>query len=70
VDSTGGPARGDVVVALDTPYALGTSAAPVRIATYGETPGAFDALVSVLLGRSTAPGRLPVDVPGVPRDGC
>ena len=70
VDSTGGAARGDVVVALDTPYALGGSTAPVRIATYGETPGAFDALVSVLLGRSTAPGRLPVDVPGVPRDGC
>ena len=70
VDSTGGPARGDVVVALDTPYALGGSTAPVRIATYGETTGAFDALVSVLLGRATAPGRLPVDVPGVPRDGC
>jgi beta-N-acetylhexosaminidase len=70
IGSSGGPARGDVVVALDTPYALGGSTAPVRLATYGETPGAFDALVSVLLGRSTAPGRLPVAVPGVPRDGC
>ncbi|QWZ06905.1 glycoside hydrolase family 3 protein [Nocardioides panacis] len=70
VDSTGGPARGDVVVALDIPYVLGGSTAPVRIATYGETPGAFDALLAVLLGRATAPGRLPVDVAGVPRDGC
>ncbi|GHJ60447.1 hypothetical protein NOK12_29650 [Nocardioides sp. OK12] len=59
-----------VVVATDRPYLLGGSSAPVRIATYGETPGAMSALVDVLLGRERAPGRLPVDVPGVARRGC
>jgi beta-N-acetylhexosaminidase len=64
-------ARGDVVVALDTPYVLGRSTARrARLATFGETPGAMTALVSVLLGRSTAPGHLPVPVAGVARDGC
>jgi beta-N-acetylhexosaminidase len=63
--------RGDVVVALDTPYVLGRSSARVaRLATYGETHGAMSALVDVLLGRSTAPGHLPVAVANVDRTGC
>ena len=63
--------RGDVVVAMDTPYVLGRSTASrARLATFGETPGTMSALVSVLLGRSSAPGRLPVAVSGVPRSGC
>lgn len=66
----GGRASADVVVATDTPYPLGASSAPVRIATYGETPGAMRALVDVLLGKRPAPGRLPVKVDGVTRDGC
>jgi beta-N-acetylhexosaminidase len=67
----GSAARGDVVVALDTPYVLGRSSARVaKLATYGETPGAMHALVDVLLGRSTAPGQLPVPVAGLPRNGC
>lgn len=61
--------RPAVVVATDTPYVLGRGKAPVRLATYGSTPGAMAALVDVLLGRRRAPGRLPVDVPGV-RRGC
>jgi len=64
------PVRGDVVVALDTPYVLGRSAARARLATFGDTPEAMGALVSVLLGRATAPGYLPVPVAGVARDGC
>jgi beta-N-acetylhexosaminidase len=44
--------------------------APTRIATYGDTPAAMDVLVEVLLGESTAPGRLPVKVAGVGRAGC
>ncbi len=64
------PAHGDVVVATDTPYVLGRSRAHVKIATYGETPGAMRALVDVLLGHAHAPGHLPVPVAGVPRDGC
>ena len=63
--------RGDVVVAMDTPYVLGRSTARrARLATFGETPGAMSALVAVLLGRSSAPGHLPVAVSGVPRSGC
>jgi beta-N-acetylhexosaminidase len=70
VDASGGATSGDVVVALDAPYVLGSSSARVAaLATYGDSPGAMDALVAVLLGRATAPGRLPVDVPGV-RPGC
>ncbi len=70
----GGPTAsgsGDIVVALDAPYGLGTSTATTsRIALYGRSPDAFRALVDVLLGRAPARGRLPVDVPGVERAGC
>jgi len=66
----GGPVTADVAVATDTPYVLGSSNAPVRVATYGDTPGAMAALVQVLLGEARAPGHLPVDVAGVTRRGC
>jgi beta-N-acetylhexosaminidase len=59
-----------IVIATDTPYVLGTTSAPVRIATYGATPGAMQALVQVLLGKARAPGHLPVPVSGVARHGC
>ena len=63
--------RGDVVVSMDTPYVLGRSTARVaKLATFGETPGAMRALVSVLLGRSRAPGQLPVHVANLPRSHC
>ncbi len=65
-----GPISGDVAVAVDTPYVLGGSDAPIRIATYGDTPSAMRALVAVLEGRAAAPGRLPVEVRGLPRRGC
>ena len=65
-----GAAPGDVVVALADPYVLGASDAPVRLATYGSTPGAISVLVSHLLGNAPAPGRLPVPVAGVDRSGC
>lgn len=64
------PGSGDVVVALDTPYGLGASDAPVRIALYGRTPGAFRALVDVLRGAAPAGGTLPVPVDGVEQQGC
>ena len=65
-----GPLAGDVAVATDTPYVLAGSEAPAKIATYGVTPGAMAALVDVLTGEETAPGRLPVPVAGVERRGC
>jgi len=65
------PGSGDVVVSLDTPYALAKSTATTaKIALYGRTPDAFRALVDVLTGAASAGGRLPVDVPGVQREGC
>jgi beta-N-acetylhexosaminidase len=62
--------RAGVVVALDRPDVLVGVSAPVRLATYGATPGAMDALVAFLSGKGPAPGRLPVRVPGIPRPGC
>jgi beta-N-acetylhexosaminidase len=65
------PAKGKIVVALDTPYVLGSSTAAVaKLATYGQTPGAMAALVAFLQGRAPAPGHLPVAVAGVDRAGC
>lgn len=64
------PVTADVAVATDTPYVLENSVAPVRIATYGVTPGAMTALVRVLTGEATAPGLLPVEVPGLTSTGC
>ncbi|MEO5662745.1 MAG: glycoside hydrolase family 3 N-terminal domain-containing protein, partial [Nocardioides sp.] len=61
---------GEIVVATNTPYVLGTVGAPVRIASYGDTPGAMSALVDVLLGKAKAPGSLPVQVAGVEKSGC
>ena len=66
----GRPPRAGVVVALDRPDVLTRTDAPVRLASYGATPGAMDALVAFLVGARTAPGRLPVRVPGIPRTGC
>lgn len=64
------PHDGEIAVATNTPYVLGTLRAPVRIAAYGDTPGAMTALVDVLLGKAKAPGSLPVPVTGLERDGC
>jgi len=64
------PVDGQVAVATDSPWVLGQVGAPTRIATYGDTPAAMQVLVEVLTGRAPAPGRLPVDVPGVARPGC
>ena len=64
------PVDGAIAVATDSPWVLGRVSAPTRIATYGDTPGAMEALVDVLLGNATAPGRLPVKVAGVGRAGC
>jgi len=62
---------GDVVVALDVPYGLGRSAATsARLALFGRTPQAFDALVDVLTGRAQASGTLPVTLQDVTAASC
>jgi len=65
------PAGGDIAVTLDAPWPLQDSGAPVKIALYGRTPGAFDALAAVLAGKATAPGKLPAAVGRYPAGtGC
>ena len=64
------PVDATVAVATDSPWVLGRVGAPTRIATYGDSPGAMQALVDVLVGAAPAPGRLPVKVAGVAREGC
>lgn len=67
---TSGPVAGDIAVATNTPYALTDLRSRVRIATYGNTPGAMSALVDVVMGEAEAPGQLPVRMPRLPRRGC
>ncbi|TLM85503.1 beta-N-acetylhexosaminidase [Pseudarthrobacter sp. NamE2] len=62
----GRPGGGDIEVALDAPWALQASPAPVRLALYGRTDAAFDALVAVLAGKAPAPGNLPAAVGTLP----
>ncbi len=64
------PKKAGVVVALDRPGVLAGTGAKVRLATFGDSPGSIRALADVLLGRAKAPGRLPVTVPGLKRQGC
>jgi len=67
----GRPVGGDIAVALDAPWPLQDSSAPVKMALYGRTPGAFDALVAVLAGKAAAPGKLPAAVGSYPAGtGC
>jgi beta-N-acetylhexosaminidase len=60
----------EVTVAMDTPYILGKSSSPVRVATYSSTRVAMQALAAVLAGKAKPAGRSPVDVPGLPRSAC
>lgn len=67
----GSPAGGDIAVALDAPWPLQDSTAPVKLALYGRTDPAFDALAAVLAGRAPAPGKLPAAVGPYPAGtGC
>lgn len=67
----GAPAQGDIAVSLDAPWPLLGSTAPVKVALYGRSPGAFDALAAVLAGKADAPGKLPAAVGSFPAGtGC
>ena len=67
----GKPAGGDIAVALDAPWPLQGSTAPVKLALYGRTDEAFDALAAVLAGKAPAPGKLPAAVGPFPAGtGC
>jgi beta-N-acetylhexosaminidase len=65
------PAAGDVVVALDAPWPLAGSVAPAKLALYGRSQEAFNALAAVLAGKAAAPGKLPAAVgPFASGTGC
>ena len=59
-----GSAPADIAVALDAPWWLEAVDAPVEVAAYGNTPGAFAAVLAVLTGEAPAPGQLPVAAAG------
>jgi beta-N-acetylhexosaminidase len=59
-----------VTVAMDTPYVLRNARSSTLIATYSSTQGSMSALAAVLAGKSRAPGRSPVTVPGLPASAC
>jgi beta-N-acetylhexosaminidase len=62
--------RAAVTVAMDTPHLLAESRSPVLLATYSSSRLSLAALAAVLTGQAPAPGRSPVDVPGLPRAAC
>ncbi|MBP2215758.1 glycoside hydrolase family 3 N-terminal domain-containing protein [Arthrobacter sp. CAN_C5] len=64
VGPDGAGAAADIAVALDAPWSLDAVDAPVEIAAYSNTPGAFAAVLDVLTGAAAAPGRLPVATAG------
>nr|WP_026818741.1 glycoside hydrolase family 3 N-terminal domain-containing protein [Arthrobacter castelli] len=68
----GASGSGDIVVSLGGPWPLAASQASTsRIALYGRTPGAFDALFDFLTSNAPAPGQLPVEVGNLPAGtGC
>ncbi|MFD1212948.1 beta-N-acetylhexosaminidase, partial [Arthrobacter sp. GCM10027362] len=53
---------GDIAVALDAPWGLAASDAGLKVALYGDTPAAFEALLDFLTGEAPAPGKLPAAV--------
>ncbi|KAL9934056.1 hypothetical protein V8E36_007138 [Tilletia maclaganii] len=68
--ATSFPSSTTIAVAVDTPYVLNTTSAGTRIALFGQTPQAFQALVNVLQGKAQGTGRLPVTVRGLQRTSC
>nr|WP_308441036.1 glycoside hydrolase family 3 N-terminal domain-containing protein [Planosporangium mesophilum] len=59
-----------VTVAMDEPLILAGSKSPVLLATYSSSQAAMTSLAAVIAGAAPAPGRSPLDVPGLPRSGC
>lgn len=58
--SSGGTATADVVVALDAPWGLAASQAPVKIGLFGRSDDALAGLADVLTGRVKPQGLWPV----------
>ncbi|WP_229072282.1 glycoside hydrolase family 3 protein [Actinoplanes sp. DH11] len=59
-----------VTVMMDSPSLLGLSRSPALVATYSSSKLSLTALAAVIAGKAKAPGRSPVEVPGLPRSAC
>jgi beta-N-acetylhexosaminidase len=59
-----------VTVAMDEPYLAAKVHSPTVLASFGATKESMGAVADVLAGKAAAPGRSPVDVPGLPRSAC
>src|SRR5256714_1530176 len=59
-----------ITVAMDLPGVLAKATSPVRLATFSSTQASMTAVAAVIAGKAAAPGRSPIDVPGLPRSAC
>ena len=59
-----------VTVAMDLPFILRSATSPTVVSTYSSSQPSMAALAAVLAGAAKAPGRSPVEVPGLPRSVC
>ncbi|WP_207127376.1 glycoside hydrolase family 3 protein [Actinocatenispora comari] len=59
-----------VTVAMDEPYLAANVHSPTVLASFGATKESMGAVADVLAGKAAAPGRSPVEVPGLPRSAC
>jgi beta-N-acetylhexosaminidase len=59
-----------VTVGMDLPFVLRSATSPTVLSTYSSSQASMTALAAVLAGTAKAPGRSPVDVPGLPRTAC
>ncbi len=67
VGSASGAAEADIVVAMDGPWGIASSQAPVYVGLYGRSQDALAGLADVLVGRAQPRGQWPVSgMPGTP----
>ncbi|MEU4694845.1 glycoside hydrolase family 3 N-terminal domain-containing protein [Actinoplanes sp. NPDC023714] len=59
-----------ITVMMDAPSLLGLSRSPTLIATYSSSKLSLTALAAVIAGKAKAPGRSPIEVPGLKRSAC
>ncbi|WIM97919.1 glycoside hydrolase family 3 N-terminal domain-containing protein [Actinoplanes oblitus] len=59
-----------VTVMMDLPGLLAYAKSPTLVATYSSSKLSLTALAAVIAGKTTAPGRSPIAVAGLPRSAC
>ncbi|GAA4599335.1 beta-N-acetylhexosaminidase [Actinoplanes octamycinicus] len=59
-----------VTVMMDLPGLLAYAKSPTLVATYSSSKLSLTALAAVIAGKTTAPGKSPIAVAGLPRSAC